>query len=339
MKIAVLSRRKEPFSLRIYLENILKELKALGVEILPFTEDDTIPAQCDLLWEPGLAGSRAPHPIFKNILKPLVATVHGAGPFSLKWKEIYPSLLAALRGQLDKQRALAAWSWFRKKVSAVIAVSEFGAQEVSRVFNFPRDIVYSIYHGVDHETFCFEGEKLNINRSYMLHISQYKRKKNVSRIFAAYINLPEHGRPDLITILPSYRGKRVDIRGLKLISKGLPSIELAKWYRSALGFVFPSLHETFGMPILEAMACGCPVVTSNVSACSEIAGEAALLVNPRSVEDITNAIQRLVRDESLRYSLRQKGLARAQQFTWGKSAERHLKVFEGILSGKRQHYI
>ncbi len=98
--------------------------------------------------------------------------------------------------------------------------------------------------------------------------------------------------------------------------------------------MFPSLHETFGLPILEAMACGCPVITSDVGACPEVAGDSALFVNPRSVDDITNAMKRLIEDDSLRQLLRQKGLARSQQFTWRKSADEHLKIFEKAVTGE-----
>lgn len=98
--------------------------------------------------------------------------------------------------------------------------------------------------------------------------------------------------------------------------------------------MFPSLRESFGMPILEAMACGCPVITSNISACPEVAGDAALLVDPYSVDDIAGAMKRLIEDEPLRQSLRQKGLSRSRQFTWRKSARDHLKVFEKIAGEK-----
>lgn len=112
----------------------------------------------------------------------------------------------------------------------------------------------------------------------------------------------------------------IGIKGVRLISEGLSSTELATWYRGGMGFIFPSLHETFGIPILEAMACGCPVITSNDSACPDVAGDSVLFVNPHSIDDITNAMKRLIEDDSLR----QKGLARSRQFTWRKSAEKNI---------------
>lgn len=88
------------------------------------------------------------------------------------------------------------------------------------------------------------------------------------------------------------------------------------------------------MPILEAMASGCPVITSNSTGCAEIAGDAALLVNPRSVDEIADAMRRLTSDHTLRQSLREKGLARAQQFTWRRSAEQHMAVFKKVLESR-----
>jgi glycosyltransferase involved in cell wall biosynthesis len=332
LKLAILTRSQEPFSQRIYRENIVRELIARGIEVLSFTEDNPIPSACDLVWEPGLAGSGLPPLSFKNTQQPIVATVHGAAPFTMKWYEIYPNLLQAFRGKIRKLRTLTAWQWFREKVSAVIAVSEFGAQEISNVFCLPQTMIYCIYHGIDHDVFHAHGEKPTTERAYLLHVSQYKPKKNVDRIFAAYANLSRDKRPDLVAVLPGYKGKKIGMKGVQLISEGLSSTELATWYRGGMGFVFPSLHESFGMPILEAMACGCPVITSSESACPEVAGDSALFVNPRSIDDITTSMKRLIEDDSLRQSLRQKGLARSQQFTWHKSAEEHLKVFEKVLA-------
>jgi glycosyltransferase involved in cell wall biosynthesis len=331
VRLAVLARRQDPFSLRIYRENVARELTNLGVEVVSFTEEEYIPEGCDIAWEPGLAGNRVPHPIFKTLRIPLVATVHGAVPFTIKWYECFPDPLRALRGKLGNYRDLAEWWWFRKKVSAVIAVSEFGAGEVSSVFGLPQGMIHPVYHGVDHETFCAEGDPVMAENPYLLHVSQYQPKKNVDRVFEAYAQLPETTRPNLTAVLPKHQGKTPSLKGVEVIKESLSPAELAEWYRGALGFVVPSLHESFGMPILEAMACGCPVITSNITACPEVAGDAALLVNPRRIEEIATAMQRLTEDESHRETLRQKGLARAREFTWRKSAEGHLKIFQRIL--------
>lgn len=338
MKLGVFTRKHDAYSLLGCRDNIVRKLTSLGVKVIHFTQADSIPDDCDLVWEPSLAGNRAPHPIFKGCDRPLVATVHGAAPFSMKWKEFFSGLFKALKGRKTNRTTLSEWTWFREKVSAVITVSTFAAQEITHVFALPQNRIYPIYHGVDHRVFKENGTKLINEKAYFLHVSQYQPKKNLKRVFASYAKLPENSRPDLVAVLPNYNRyhKKVpNIKGLNLILDGLSPKELAKFYRGALGFIFPSLHESFGLPILEAMSCGCPVITSNVSACSEIAGDTALLVNPRSIGDIAQAMSQLINNESLRLLLRQKGLARAQQFTWRNSAQRHFEVFTKVLAERK----
>lgn len=302
----------------------------IGVEIVPFDETGPVPAEVDLIWEPGLLGNRTPPSIFRGGGKPLVATVHGASGFTMRWREIYSNPLKGYRAMPRNRRTLNAWRWFKKRVSAVIAVSEFGGREVSSVFGIPDELVHPVHHGVDHSVFQPEGEKASLEHPYLFQVAQYQPLKNVDRVLTAYKSLPKSRRPPLVMVLPGYQG-RIDVEGVTLIREGLNSEELAEWYRGALGCVVPSLRESFNMPILEAMACGCPVITSNVSACPEVAGEAALLVDPRSSYEIGDSMRRLIEDESLRKILSQKGLERAREFTWRKSAEGHLKVFQRVL--------
>ena len=106
----------------------------------------------------------------------------------------------------------------------------------------------------------------------------------------------------------------------------IPENRLPALYRGARALIFPSLYEGFGLPVLEAMACGTPVVTSNVTAIPEIAGDAALLVDPRSVEQISRAMETIVEDGALRQRLVDKGVKRAAQFSWTKTANKVQKV-------------
>ena len=107
--------------------------------------------------------------------------------------------------------------------------------------------------------------------------------------------------------------------------------ELAFLYNLATLFVFPSLYEGFGLPPLEAVACGCPVVVSNVSALPEICGDAAYYINPYNIDSIAEGIRKLLDDKDLRGELIKKGLERAKTFSWDKSAREHLEVFEETL--------
>jgi glycosyltransferase involved in cell wall biosynthesis len=102
----------------------------------------------------------------------------------------------------------------------------------------------------------------------------------------------------------------------------VPDAELPSLYRSAKALLFASLYEGFGLPVIEAMACGTPVVTSNITALPEIAGDAALLVDPTSVEQIATALRQIIEDSSLRQKLRAGGLARAAEFSWSRTTSR-----------------
>ena len=109
--------------------------------------------------------------------------------------------------------------------------------------------------------------------------------------------------------------------------------DLPEIYNLASLFVFPSLYEGFGLPILEAMACGCPVVCSNTSSLPEVAGDAAILVDPTNVEEIADGIQRVLLDQALMSSLTNKGFQQASHFSWERAARETLRVFEEVHDG------
>jgi glycosyltransferase involved in cell wall biosynthesis len=114
----------------------------------------------------------------------------------------------------------------------------------------------------------------------------------------------------------------------------VPDDDLAALFSACEAFVFPSLYEGFGLPPLEAMAAGAPVVCSNASSLPEVVGDAALLVNPREVGEIANAIERVITDSALRDELRTKGLAQAKKFSWERAARETLAVYQRVSGSK-----
>ena len=168
-------------------------------------------------------------------------------------------------------------------------------------------------------------------------------RKNLTTLLQAFARLRRAGQvdPALRLVLAGARGWLDEPIFRTVRSFGLDEAvhfpgfidddDLPDLYRGAAAFVFPSLYEGFGLPVLEAMACGAPVVTSNTSSMPEVAGGAAMLVDPRDVDGLAAAIARVLRDEGLRARLRAAGLARARQFSWETAARQVLDAYAALV--------
>jgi glycosyltransferase involved in cell wall biosynthesis len=216
-----------------------------------------------------------------------------------------------------------------------VAVSKSTRREFVELLGVPRERIEVVYHGVDHDVFGpaeeegDDGPERNLGP--MLHVSQYQPVKNINRIIEAYSRVRHAGRPPLLIVSKGYR-RRGRVPGVEFIEKGIPLEKLADLYRSASIFLFPSIHEGFGLPILEAMASGVPVITSRGTSCEEISGGRAQLVDPRSISGIARAMERLVADASLRRRLSVEGVAYSRRFTWEKAAAGYAEVFRRALT-------
>ena len=208
--------------------------------------------------------------------------------------------------------------------------------------------VYVIHHGVEHDQFnpgdpdaarSRVEQQFALNRPYVLYVSNHQRKKNPERLVAAFAEVAER-MPDVDLAMAGFHTSRFTlvsdvVERLGLVERvrvlgHVPDESLADLYRAAELFALPSLHEGFGLPILEAMACGTPVLTSNVYAMPEVAGDTAHLVDPYSVDEIAAGIERILSDRAYALELRARGLARAAGFTWRRAAEQHLAVYERL---------
>ncbi len=211
--------------------------------------------------------------------------------------------------------------------------------------------VVAIHHGVDHERFKPPAERetaraavrarFGVERPYLLYVSNHQRKKNTERLIEAFAQvaraLPDvalvmTGRggssfPNVLALIERHRlSERVHVLG------HVPDDALPSLYGGAAAFTLPSLHEGFGLPALEAMACGTPVVAANVYALPEVCGDAAELVDPYDVGGIAAGLLRVLADESRARSLVELGLARSATFTWRRSAERHFECYRQLLA-------
>ncbi len=189
----------------------------------------------------------------------------------------------------------------------------------------PSEKVFNVGCGVD-SAYQPAGEEFGLPFPYVLCVSNRKRHKNELRTVEAFATADIDPRTHLVLtggphadlsrfIKDLNISARVNFMG-EVAEKKLPSL-----YRGARALIFASLYEGFGLPILEAMACGTPVVTSNTTAMPETAGDAAVLVDPTSVQEISQAIAKVAEDTSLSATLRAKGLARAAEFSWIRTSD------------------
>jgi glycosyltransferase involved in cell wall biosynthesis len=210
----------------------------------------------------------------------------------------------------------------------IIAVSNFTASQVEQLLRVERSRIRVVHHGVHASAAGTKKENL------VLSVGAIQRRKNIARLVKAFETLPADwrlalaGAPDgygaaeeLRAMEESSARSRIDVPGY------VSSAQLESLYSRASIFAFPSLDEGFGMPILDAMAHGVPVITSNCSAMPEIAGDAALLVDPLNIGD---ALLRLAGDESLRAELSRRGLARIKQFSWDAAVEKTWAVYDEL---------
>ncbi len=243
----------------------------------------------------------------------------------------------------------------------IFAVSNFTRNEIEKLFEIPSERIEVVYNAID-ERFLHghatEADRDLIARRYqvtypfLLYAGRISPHKNVVRMIEAFSALKtelerDQTLPDLKLIIigddlsgnPDLRrtvvrsGVQNDVRFLGFI----PIEVLRIFYDEAKVFVFPSLYEGFGLPPLEAMAHGTPVVTSNVSSLPEVVGNAAVLVNPENVFEIMRALHRVLTDQSLRVRMKERGYQQAAKFSWNTSVRRILEAYGQIVHASRTH--
>ena len=236
----------------------------------------------------------------------------------------------------------------------IFAVSKFTKSEIEKIFGIPASRIQVIYNAID-ERFLgghateqdrqVLAERYLINQDFLLYAGRISPHKNVVRIIEAFsalkAALEKEGKfPGLkLIIIGDELSKHPDLRRTVIRGgvqndvrfMGFVPIEVLRiFYDAAKVFVFPSLYEGFGLPPVEAMAHGTPVVTSNTSSLPEVVGSAAVLVNPENVFEIMRALHRVLVDQVLREKLKQRGYAQAQKFSWDASAEQLIAAYEEI---------
>ena len=242
--------------------------------------------------------------------------------------------------------------WFATHRSArVLTVSEASKRDILEYFDVPESKIAVIYNAID-ERFSEEPpadevmrvrERYQLNDPFVLYAGNIKPHKNLERLIEAF-HIIRKGELELVKLLiigdeiSKYAALRRTVHRYKLHKHVrffgfVPDATLAILYRLARVFVFPSLYEGFGLPPLEAMASGTPVITSNVSSLPEVVGDAAMLIDPYETDAIAGAMRRVLMDDRLRDDMRERGLARAREFSWGRSVRRVREIYDEVLAG------
>lgn len=286
----------------------------------------------DLLHYPATVGNLANHP-------PTIVTLHDASfirypyrysrPHRLFHRYVLPSIL--------------------RRSTAVFTTSKFSKEEICSLLGISEERVFVLYNGVntnrfkeDHSDETRVRKALHLPESFILFVSNQERVKNLGLLIRSFAILSSKLKDVHLVITGEQRSLFASTNYPELVLKlGLaarvhflgyvnePSLQ--ELYRAASTFVYPSLYEGFGLPPLEAMASGTPVVASRIPAIIETSGAACLLFDPHDVEDLTEALERSLVDTDLRKNLVAKGTATVKIFTWNKTAEQTLVAYRDIL--------
>lgn len=239
---------------------------------------------------------------------------------------------------------------------AVITVSQYEKERILKRLNVKPERIHVIYNGLNEKRFHRNGDpaikravkhKYNLPEEYILFLGNRSYRKNSARIIQAYVEYAQQVEKPVPLVTPglsqNYIAEKLKElafhydRSLFITPGYIAEEDLPAVYQLSKVFLFPSLSEGFGMPIVEAMACGTPVITSRISCMPEIAGQAAILTDPFKPGEIAEAIRRLTAKEELRREKIEAGLINAKRFSWKRSAEKILDLYE-VVYQEAKHF-
>jgi glycosyltransferase involved in cell wall biosynthesis len=364
LRIAIDARKLRDFGIGTYIRNILIELSRLdrtteyvvlcrpddvesgdvlgrNFRMVPETapmysisEQFRIPMS---LAREGVRLVHEPHYVLPPLIRcRSVVTIHDC--IHLMFPQYLPSKLAHVYAKGSM------WSASRK-ADRILTVSETSKRDILRFFDVPPEKVVVVYNAIDErflapadaERMDLVRQRFQLDHPFILYVGNIKPHKNIERLIDAFGRARPKCSDDLKLIIigdeiSKYPALRQSVHKHKLDKHvrflGFQPMEtLAAFYRQARAFVFPSLYEGFGLPPLEAMACGTPVVTSNISSLPEVAGGAALLVDPYDADAIADGIVQAVTNETRRADLIRRGHERARSFSWAQSVKKIHEIY------------
>jgi len=330
-------KHKHKTGVEVYAENVLSGLNELAevTDLRPNSDNKyfqhlwehfIFPFKCsraDIVFCPTSA------PIIKPFGANLVSTIHDVA--FMKYTDTVSKTF------YDYYRTI--FRWTIKNSESVITVSEFSKSEIEKYFPFAKGKVHTVYNGINSS---YKPTESNAKDDYILFVGSLSRRKNVVRLIKAYLQIADQVNEKLILA-----GNFSDIfafdkeeAGFLKEAFGHPKIEMVEdidsnrlinLYQKAKVMTYPSIYEGFGLPPVEAMACGTPVLTSNVTSMPEVCGEAAIYIDPMDVKSIADGLLRVLQNSELRAELTEKGLRQSSRYTWENSVKGHMDVFQKTL--------
>jgi glycosyltransferase involved in cell wall biosynthesis len=241
-----------------------------------------------------------------------------------------------------------------QKADRIISVSEHTKQDLIDVLKVDPAKVTVVYEAAppgfqpirDRTKHAWVRRRYNLKGPFLYHVGNIEPRKNLVRLVKAFLLMRQRSKLDVQLVITGQKGWLTSMlfRELDYLQLGdevvftgyVPRTDLPLLMNAAEAFVFPSLYEGFGLPALEAMSCGTPVVTSNISSLPEVVGEAAVLVDPERVESIARGMEAVLIDSDLRELLAKEGLAQARRFSWERAARETLEVYRRVYEEKRR---
>jgi len=368
VRIGIDARKLHDFGIGTYIRNLLRELAkmdhdteyvilsrpedgpavhALGENFRPVKETSGNYSLSEQIFIPQALKREqvdlfhAPHYVLPPLVRcPSVVTIHDC--IHLMFPQYLPNRWALAYARTSISLAA-------KRATRVLTVSESSKRDIQRFVDVPSGKIDVIYNSFDprfgvepnEETVDRVRERYQLHTDFVLYAGNVKPHKNLERLIDAFQIVRKRGLDNLKLVLigddiSKYTALRRAVHRHQLHNYVrflgyLPEETLAVMYRLAGVFVFPSIYEGFGLPPLEAMASGTPVVTSNVSSLPEVAGDAAVLVDPYSASAIADGMYRVLTDNQLKRTLRTRGPERASQFSWESSVRRVREIYGQVL--------
>lgn len=271
-------------------------------------------------------------------------------PFIITLHDIIPYKMPETVGEIYLEIFLRQMPNIIPKCDGIITVSNYSKKDIVEAFDFPEDKVFvthlaneEIYIPLDKDQ-CknFIKEKYSIKDEFILYVGGFSPRKNIVGLIQAFskLQIKLKGK-DLKLVIAGKQGKSYSLykktaEDLKVDDKVLfpgfiPLEHMPIFYNACNLFVYPSLYEGFGLPPIEAMACGAPIIASNSTSIPEVVGDAGILINPYNVDELCNSMENVLEDKNLRNELINRSLKRSKEFSWLKAAENTLNAYRSIL--------